>query len=79
MVAGLCRGNPARQRSQKVEKSYEVGNPMRAMGVSRENPCAAHILNPGAPAFLSACGRSEKAREGQAGRINPRCGGQEAL
>jgi hypothetical protein len=48
-----------------VEKSYEVRNPKRAMGVSRENPCAAHMKNPGAPAFLSACGRSEEAREGE--------------
>jgi hypothetical protein len=42
-----------------------VVNPMRAMGVSREIPCAVHIMNPGAPAFLSACGRGGKAREGE--------------
>jgi hypothetical protein len=70
MVAGLWRGNPARHLVPKGRESYEVVNPKRAMGVSREIPCAAHTVktvNPGAPTFLSACGRSEKAREGQAG------------
>jgi hypothetical protein len=31
---------------KRVEKSYEVGNPKRAMGISREIPCAAHMHVP---------------------------------